>query len=159
MISSASRSTAAAVWVFLPGFIGLLGATGRTHDLALHFLRIVVPSQPFLLVGMIGGAILRSHGDARRAMMATGWGAVAYAVLDPKRIDCAYPFKELTGCGVGFKLLQGFIQENDLDMEPLMDRIDLLAASIAADMVPIIDENRVLAYFGLQKLGTNPMWY
>jgi len=80
----------------------------------------------------------------------------AYAVLDPKRKDCAYPFKELTGCGVGFKLLQGFIQENDLEMEPLMDRIDLLAASIAADMVPIIDENRVLAYFGLQKLGTNP---
>ena len=80
----------------------------------------------------------------------------AYAVLDPKRKDCAYPFKELTGCGVGFKLLQGFIQENDLDMEPLIDRIDLLAASIAADMVPIIDENRVLAYFGLQKLGTNP---
>jgi putative MATE family efflux protein len=73
----------AAVWVFLPGFIGLLGATGRTHDLALHFLRIVVPSQPFLLVGMIGGAILRSHGDARRAMMATVWGAVANAVLDP----------------------------------------------------------------------------
>jgi single-stranded-DNA-specific exonuclease len=80
----------------------------------------------------------------------------AYAVLDPKRKDCAYPFKELTGCGVGFKLLQGFIKENDLEMEPLMDRIDLLAASIAADMVPIIDENRVLAYFGLQKLGTNP---
>lgn len=73
----------AAVWVFLPGFIGLLGATGRTHDLALHFLRIVVPSQPFLLLGMIGGAILRSHGDARRAMMATVWGAVANAVLDP----------------------------------------------------------------------------
>ena len=73
----------AAVWVVLPGFISLLGATGRTHDLALHFLRIVVPSQPFLLVGMIGGAILRSHGDARRAMMATVWGAVANAVLDP----------------------------------------------------------------------------
>ncbi len=73
----------AGVWVFLPGFISLLGATGRTHDLALHFLRIVVPSQPFLLVGMIGGAILRSHGDARRAMMATVWGAVANAALDP----------------------------------------------------------------------------
>jgi single-stranded-DNA-specific exonuclease len=80
----------------------------------------------------------------------------AYAVLDPKRKDCPYPFKELTGCGVGFKLLQGFIQANDLEIEPLLDRIDLLAASIAADMVPIIDENRVLAYFGLQKLGTNP---
>jgi single-stranded-DNA-specific exonuclease len=69
----------------------------------------------------------------------------AYAVLDPKRKDCEYPFKELTGCGVGFKLLQAFIQANDLEMEPLMDRIDLLAASIAADMVPIMDENRVLA--------------
>jgi single-stranded-DNA-specific exonuclease len=80
----------------------------------------------------------------------------AYAVLDPKRKDCPYPFKELTGCGVGFKLLQGFIQSNDLEMDPLMDRIDLLAASIAADMVPIMDENRVLAYFGLQKLGTSP---
>jgi single-stranded-DNA-specific exonuclease len=80
----------------------------------------------------------------------------AYAVLDPKRKDCEYPFKELTGCGVGFKLLQAFIQANELEMEPLMDRIDLLAASIAADMVPIMDENRVLAYFGLQKLGSNP---
>ncbi len=80
----------------------------------------------------------------------------AYAVLDPKRADCAYPFKELTGCGVGFKLLQAFIQANDLDLEPLLDRLDLLAASIAADMVPITGENRILAYFGLQKLGNNP---
>lgn len=73
----------ALVWAFLPGFVGLLGATGRTRDLAVHFLSIVVPSQPFLLIGMIGGAILRSHGDARRAMMATVWGAVANAALDP----------------------------------------------------------------------------
>ncbi|WP_395783346.1 single-stranded-DNA-specific exonuclease RecJ [Aquirufa sp.] len=80
----------------------------------------------------------------------------AYAVLDPKRADCAYPFKELTGCGVGFKLLQAFIQANDLDLGPLLDRLDLLAASIAADMVPITGENRILAYFGLQKLGNNP---
>ncbi|NEY90380.1 MATE family efflux transporter [Rhodobacteraceae bacterium KMS-5] len=71
------------VWVLLPGFAGLLGATGRTRDLAVHFLAIVVPSQPFLLVGMIGGAILRSHGDARRAMMATVWGALVNAALDP----------------------------------------------------------------------------
>lgn len=74
---------AAGVWVFLPGFVSLLGASGRTHALAVHFLAIVVPSQPFLLVGMIGGAILRSHGDARRAMMATVWGAVVNAALDP----------------------------------------------------------------------------
>lgn len=74
---------AGGVWAFLPGFVGLLGATGRTAELAVHFLSIVVPSQPFLLIGMIGGAILRSHGDARRAMMATVWGAVANAALDP----------------------------------------------------------------------------
>lgn len=74
---------AAGVWAFLPGFVGLLGASGRTHALAVHFLAIVVPSQPFLLIGMIGGAILRSHGDARRAMMATVWGAVVNAALDP----------------------------------------------------------------------------
>jgi single-stranded-DNA-specific exonuclease len=80
----------------------------------------------------------------------------AYAVLDPKRADCAYPFKELTGCGVGFKLLQAFIQANDLELDPLYARLDLLAASIAADMVPIAGENRILAYFGLQKLGNNP---
>jgi len=80
----------------------------------------------------------------------------AYAVLDPKRKDCLYPFKELTGCGVGFKLLQAFIQANDLELNPLYARLDLLAASIAADMVPIAGENRILAYFGLQKLGNNP---
>ena len=74
---------AGGVWAFLPGFVGLLGATGRNAELAVHFLSIVVPSQPFLLIGMIGGAILRSHGDARRAMMATVWGAVANAALDP----------------------------------------------------------------------------
>jgi putative MATE family efflux protein len=74
---------AALVWVFLPTLVGLLGAAGETADLAVHFLRIVVPAQPFLMVGMIGSAILRSHGDARRAMMATVWGAVVNAVLDP----------------------------------------------------------------------------
>ena len=59
------------------------GAAGRTHELTVHFLRIVIPAQPFLMVGMIGGAILRSHGDAKRAMAATLWGALANAVLDP----------------------------------------------------------------------------
>ena len=73
----------AVVWVFLPQIVGLLGATGRTADLTVHFLRIVTPAQPFLMVGMIGGAILRSHGDAKRAMAATLWGALANAILDP----------------------------------------------------------------------------
>uniref|UniRef100_UPI002869FC75 MATE family efflux transporter n=1 Tax=Tabrizicola sp. TaxID=2005166 RepID=UPI002869FC75 len=74
---------AAVVWVFLSPLVSLLGATGQTHDLAVWFLQIVTPSQPLLMVGMIGGAILRSHGDARAAMMATVWGALATAVLDP----------------------------------------------------------------------------
>lgn len=74
---------AAVVWVFLWPLVGLLGATAETAALAVHFLQIVIPSQPLLMVGMIGGAILRSHGDARAAMMATVWGAVATAVLDP----------------------------------------------------------------------------
>ena len=74
---------AAMVWVFLSPLVSLLGATGQTHDLAVWFLQIVTPSQPLLMVGMIGGAILRSHGDARAAMMATVWGALATAVLDP----------------------------------------------------------------------------
>ncbi|WP_238382614.1 MATE family efflux transporter [Tabrizicola thermarum] len=74
---------AAVVWAFLWPLVGLLGATGETAALAVHFLQIVVPSQPLLMVGMVGGAILRSHGDARSAMMATVWGAVATAVLDP----------------------------------------------------------------------------
>jgi putative MATE family efflux protein len=74
---------AALVWVNLPFFVSLLGATGETADLAVGYLQIIVPSLPFLMVGMIGGAILRAHGDARRAMMATIWGGVVNAVLDP----------------------------------------------------------------------------
>lgn len=70
-------------FALLPWLVGLLGAVGETADLAAHFLRVVTPAQPLLMVGMIGGAILRSHGDARRAMMATVWGAVVNAVLDP----------------------------------------------------------------------------
>ena len=73
----------AVVWLLLPQIVTLLGATGRTHDLTVHFLRIVTPAQPFLMVGMIGGAILRSHGDAKRAMAATLWGALANGILDP----------------------------------------------------------------------------
>ena len=74
---------AALVWVFLGPLVSMLGATGQTHDLTVHFLSIIIPSQPLLMVGMIGGAILRGHGDAKRAMMATVWGAIVNAALDP----------------------------------------------------------------------------
>lgn len=80
----------------------------------------------------------------------------AKAVLDPKRPDCPYPFKELTGCGIGFKLLQAFIQKNELDLESIWPSLDLLACSIAADIVPMVGENRVLAHFGLCQLAQNP---
>ncbi|SEN70970.1 putative efflux protein, MATE family [Gemmobacter aquatilis] len=74
---------AAVVWLLLPGIVNLLGAEGRTAEETLWYLRLVTPSQPLLMIGMIGGGILRSHGDARRAMMVTVWGAIALAVLDP----------------------------------------------------------------------------
>ena len=74
---------AAIVWFNLAFLAGLMGATGATLDLAVQYLSIIVPSLPFLIIGMIGGAILRAHGDARRAMMATIWGGLVNAVLDP----------------------------------------------------------------------------
>ncbi|MEW9921186.1 MATE family efflux transporter [Marimonas sp. MJW-29] len=74
---------ATAVWLSLETLVALLGATGETAALAVHFLQIIVPSMPFLIVGMMGGAVLRAHGDARRAMMATISGGVVNAVLDP----------------------------------------------------------------------------
>lgn len=74
---------AALVWMALSPLVSLLGATGQTQALAVHYLQIVIPSQPLLMVGMIGGAILRSHGDARRAMLATIFGGLVNAVLDP----------------------------------------------------------------------------
>ena len=77
----------------------------------------------------------------------------AAAVLDPKRVDCAYPYKELTGCGVGFKLLQALCQRRGYDQTELLEWLDLVVVSIAADIVPITGENRVLAYFGLQKIN------
>ncbi len=80
----------------------------------------------------------------------------AHAILDAKRPDCQYPYKELSGCGVGFKLLQAFCIKKNLDTEKLFDYIDLVAVSIAADIVPITGENRILAYFGLKKLNENP---
>lgn len=80
----------------------------------------------------------------------------AVAVLDPKRADCAYPFKELSGCGVGFKLLQALSQRLEISEDILFDYLDLLVVSIAADIVPIVDENRVLGHFGLKKLLESP---
>ncbi|MEM9524010.1 MAG: MATE family efflux transporter [Pseudomonadota bacterium] len=71
------------VWLNLRPLAELVGASGETLDLAVHYLSIIVPSLPFLLVGMVGGAILRAHGDARRAMMATIWGGAMNAALDP----------------------------------------------------------------------------
>lgn len=80
----------------------------------------------------------------------------AAAILDPKRRDCSYPYKELSGCGVGFKLIQAFSLANDLEVSDVTATLDLLAISIAADIVPITGENRILAYFGLDKLNNNP---
>lgn len=80
----------------------------------------------------------------------------ALAVLDPKRVDCDYPYKELSGCGIGFKIIQAFIQSNDMDMEMAYQYLDLVAVSIASDIVPITGENRLLCHFGLQKLNSNP---
>jgi single-stranded-DNA-specific exonuclease len=80
----------------------------------------------------------------------------AAAVLDPKRVDCAYPYKELTGCGVGFKLLHAFCLQNGQNLEVLYPYLDLLVVSIASDIVPITGENRVLAFYGLQRLNNSP---
>ena len=76
----------------------------------------------------------------------------ALAVLDPKRSDCAYPYKELCGCGVGFKLMQGIAQKQGKDVDTLSAYLDFVAVAIAADIVPITDENRALAFLGLQQI-------
>lgn len=80
----------------------------------------------------------------------------AVAVLDPKRADCTYPFKELSGCGIGFKLLQAFARKHRKE-EELYQYLDLVAVSIASDIVPIDGENRILAHFGLKKLNEDPL--
>jgi len=80
----------------------------------------------------------------------------AVAVLDPKREDCHYPFDDLCGCGVGFKLVQGYSMRYGLSREDLLPLMDLLAVSIAADLVSITGENRILAHFGLLRLNTEP---
>lgn len=80
----------------------------------------------------------------------------AYAVLDPKRPDCSYPYKELSGCGVGFKLIDAYAQKHNITFEKVTQYLDLLAVSIACDIVPITGENRILAYYGLELLRQNP---
>lgn len=80
----------------------------------------------------------------------------AVAVLDPKRVDSSYPDSNLSGCGVGFKLMQAFAQNNNIEFESLIPLLDLLAVSIASDIVPINGENRILAYYGLKQLNMSP---
>jgi single-stranded-DNA-specific exonuclease len=80
----------------------------------------------------------------------------AKAILDPKRDDCNYPFKELCGCGVGFKLIQALASKKGETIEDLLLYLDLVATAIGADIVPIVDENRILAFHGLKVINQNP---
>ncbi|HAH56181.1 MAG TPA: single-stranded-DNA-specific exonuclease RecJ [Flavobacterium sp.] len=80
----------------------------------------------------------------------------AIAVLDPKRDDCTYPYDELCGCGIGFKLIQALGKNRNKTTEDLIPYLDLVATAIAADIVPMTGENRILAYFGLQVINSDP---
>ena len=80
----------------------------------------------------------------------------AVATLNPKRTDSTYPFKDLCGCGVGFKFMQAFAKNNGIPFSKLIPLLDFCAVSIAADIVPIMGENRILAYHGLKQLNTSP---
>ena len=80
----------------------------------------------------------------------------AGASLNPKRPDDTYPFKHLAGCGVGFKLIQAFAKNNNIPFSRLIPLLDFCAVSISADIVPVVDENRILAFHGLKQLNQNP---
>ena len=80
----------------------------------------------------------------------------AVAILNPKQKDCNYPYKELCGCGVGFKLITALATELNIDEEHYLCYLDLVATAIAADIVPMTGENRILAYYGLEKINSNP---
>jgi single-stranded-DNA-specific exonuclease len=80
----------------------------------------------------------------------------AIAVLDPKRSDCDYPYKELCGCGIGFKIIQALAKKRGQSTQELVPYLDLVATAIAADIVPITGENRILAKFGLEVINSNP---
>jgi single-stranded-DNA-specific exonuclease len=81
----------------------------------------------------------------------------AIAVLDPKRSDCEYPFKELSGCGVAFKFMQAYCSTVRDDFANLTKYLDLVVVSIGSDIVPVIGENRILSYYGLQQLNNDPL--
>jgi single-stranded-DNA-specific exonuclease len=80
----------------------------------------------------------------------------ASAILDPKQPDCPYPYKELSGCGIGFKLIQAYAQVNNIPFENLIQYLDLVVISIASDIVDITGENRILAYYGLKLINAHP---
>ncbi len=80
----------------------------------------------------------------------------ALAILNPKQIDCSYPYKELCGCGIGYKLISAYAIQHQISQDIVDRHLDLVATAIAADIVPITDENRTLAVLGLQKVNTNP---
>ena len=80
----------------------------------------------------------------------------AVALLNPKRSDCDYPYKEMSGCGIGFKLIQAYAIANELPIEDVYKYLDLVAVSTCSDIVDIRDENRILVYYGLKKLNENP---
>ena len=80
----------------------------------------------------------------------------AVAILNPKRLDSTYPYNHLSGCGVGFKFMQAFAINNNIESHQLTSLLDLVAVSIASDIVPVMGENRVLAYHGLRQLNSNP---
>ena len=80
----------------------------------------------------------------------------AVAILNPKRRDSTYPFKQLCGCGVGFKLMQAFAKNNGIPFSRLIPLLDFCAVSIAADLVPVEGENRILAFHGLKQLNQSP---
>lgn len=128
---------AAVVWLSVPFLVRLLGAKGPTEDLAVLYLRIIVPSMPILLIGITGGAILRAHGDARRAMMATIYGGIVNAALDPLLI---FGFGwELTGAALASVAARFTIGAYAL--YPIFRHYGGLAppkiSGLAADFVPI----------------------
>ena len=80
----------------------------------------------------------------------------AIAVLDPKRDDCEYPFKELCGCGIGFKLIQALCLEWGIDPQQLINYLDLVSLATVGDQMPLNNENRVITYLGLRQINENP---
>ncbi|MEM6609765.1 MAG: MATE family efflux transporter [Pseudomonadota bacterium] len=129
---------AAIVWSFLPQLTSLVGASGLTQDLAVSYLQIIVPSLPLLIVGMVGGAILRAHGEARTSMMATIWAGVVNAVLDPILIFGL----NLELQGAAMASVAARITMGAAALWPLLKRGDALARphvpNLSADFGPIV---------------------